>query len=81
MLLRKWDYSLHIYKPFESPSTNPVFYCADMHEKVDCANCGKTITVGNGLTSKTIHTEVGFGFIVCGECYGQEVKDERESDG
>lgn len=76
MLLRKWNYELHKYEPFESPAEVLKIYSEDMGERCDCANCGKIMTYGDGYTSRSIHNTVGFGFPVCSDCY--EVERELE---
>lgn len=73
MMLRKWDYATHEYKPYEVPDDKTfIVYSADMDLPVNCANCFKDMTYGQGYTSRTIHTEVGFGYPVCEDCYEKE---------
>lgn len=77
MMLRKWNFKTHEYEPFESPAKNVCLYSADLDAEVDCANCGKNMTYGQGLTSRTIHERMGFGYPVCDPCYEKEWEDER----
>lgn len=79
MLLRKWNFDTHEYEPFDSPAKATFTYSANMDAPVDCANCGKAMTYGEGFTSRTIHTEIGFGYPVCEDCYNTEWEAERKS--
>lgn len=79
MKLRKWNFNTHVYELFESPARILSLYSEDMVAEVDCANCGKRMTYGEGYTSRTIHTEMGLGYPVCESCYQEEHKAERES--
>jgi hypothetical protein len=36
---------------------------------VNCACCGKRLPFGECYTSREIHTGLGFGYAVCGDCY------------
>lgn len=49
-------------------------YSIDMNEKVNCASCGKEIKFGDCYTILEIHTDIGFGFAVCENCYNEEFK-------
>jgi len=67
--LRKWNYKLKEYEPyFVRDSWNVKTYSDDMSEEVSCAQCGKKIKFGKGYTSMEVHTEAGFGYIVCDKC-------------
>lgn len=74
MTLRKWNYEKREYEPYEIPNDWDVkTYSEDMDEMVTCPHCGKDFCFGDGYTSHEIHTEHGFGYTVCEECYfGQE---------
>lgn len=77
MRLRKWDYDAHEYKPFEVPGDKIiVLYSNDMNLPINCTNCFKDMTFGDGYTSRTIHNDVGFGYPVCEDCYEKEHADE-----
>ncbi len=78
MILRKWDYRAHAYRAFQSPAVKPALYSEDMELLVDCANCGKELPFGDCYTSKTIHTEIGFGYGVCEDCYAKEIKEYKK---
>lgn len=76
MILQKWNFKTHEYEPFESPAKVLSLYSEDMLAEVDCANCGKRMTYGEGYTSRTIHNHVGLGYPVCEDCYEIERKEE-----
>ena len=76
MQLRKWNYITRTYEPFEVPDDRQIsLYSEDMDARVQCAHCGRIIKYGEGYTSRTIHTAVGFGYIICEHCYEQEADD------
>ncbi len=79
MILNKWDYEKHQYEPYDSPAKHIAFRTDDMDADTDCANCGTTVKVGDCYTSQQIHTESGFGFLVCQDCYDQEVQARLEA--
>ena len=31
-------------------------------------------------TSKTIHNEIGLGYLICHDCYGEELKGEKTDE-
>ena len=76
MKLHKWNPMLHKYEDFEVPDDREIaLYMDDMDRLVQCANCGRWMRYGQGYTSRTIHTEVGFGYAVCENCYDEEYKE------
>lgn len=79
ILLQKWNFDTHQYEPFESPARVLSLYSEDMLQEVDCANCGKRMTYGDGYTSRTIHNHVGLGYPVCEDCYEKEHELEQAS--
>jgi len=81
MILNKWNYKKHIYEPYEIPDEwNCKTYSTDMEEIINCPHCGKEIKYGNTYTSKEIHTEMGFGYGVCEDCYNKEWERCKEND-
>lgn len=73
MILRKWNYLTHQYEPYKVPDDWYVTaYEADMETNVNCACCGKQITHRQSYCSLEIHTQLGFGYDVCDECYTEE---------
>ena len=79
MILQKWNYETHKYEPFESPAEVVLLYSDDMSARVDCANCGTEMHMGDSYTSRTIHNHIGLGFPVCGDCYEAEAALEEAS--
>lgn len=74
---QRWNYALRQYEPCEIPD-GAVGYIEDLSQKIPCANCGKEIVAGDGYTSMCIHTMLGFGFIVCNDCYEKEWEERRK---
>lgn len=80
MILQKWNYETHKYEEHLVPTgSRVVLYSPNMELMVDCANCLRPLKMGDTYTSKTIHSEAGFGFPVCEHCYAEERADEEES--
>lgn len=69
MILQKWNPTKHIYEPFESPAKKLILISGDMDERCDCANCWKDISFWECYTSRMIHTDMGFWYPVCTDCY------------
>lgn len=76
-MARKWDEEKREYEPYELPDGSTC-YEIDMDKAVNCARCGKKMIFGNGYTSRQIHTEMGFGYCVCGTCYSKELEELEE---
>ena len=73
MKLSKWNYKKHKYDDFEVPNNwNCLTYSDDMDKVVNCPHCGKELKFGDTYTSLEIHTNIGFGYGVCKECYQEE---------
>lgn len=53
-------------------------YTDNLDEIIVCADCGKQIRAGDTFTSRTILTDLGFGFMVCPECYENAMNQERK---
>lgn len=75
---QKWNYETRSYDDYLLPEGS-ILFTENMDELVACAQCGKTITFGKCYTSKEIHTSIGLGFPVCGDCYEEEI--DREESG
>lgn len=73
MDLRRWDYKTSSYLPHLMPAGNYKTYGEDMDEVVNCAQCGKTLLYGKAYVSMEVHTDMGFGYAVCGSCYDGEM--------
>lgn len=81
MKLRKWNYETREYDPYEVPDDwELVLTTQDMEQHVNCAQCGKDMTFGDGYTSREVHTNVGFGYPVCEQCYENERRREAEAN-
>lgn len=78
MLLNKWDYSFRKYERVELPDGNYKSYCNDMNEIINCPHCQKKLRYGDGYTSLVFHTQFGFGYCVCKECYEKELKERAK---
>ena len=82
MLLKKWNWKTREYDPYEiSDDWNVKTYSNDMDEIVNCPHCGRKVEFGDTYTSREIHTEHGFGYSVCGDCYARAWERERVSSG
>lgn len=81
MILHRWDYKTHTYQPFESPAKETAVYSEDMNRPVDCGQCGKSMTFGDGYTSREIHNDYGLGYPVCSPCYDKETERARQDRG
>lgn len=79
MILRKWNYKTKQYDQFDSPAQVTKVYSENMDERVDCAQCGKQMTYGDGYTSREVHNTVGYGYPVCEECYNDEWERDNEN--
>lgn len=81
MLIRKWNYEEHTYEPYEVPDDWKCrAYTMDLSEVVNCPHCGKELPFGETYTSMEIHTNGGFGFGVCGDCYEKEWERRKEHE-
>lgn len=72
--MRKWNYKTHRYDEYTPPIEDGRYplLVDDMAEIINCAQCGKEIVYGDGYVSMEIHTQAGFGYVVCEECYQKE---------
>ena len=82
MKLRKWNYELREYEPYEvSDEWDCKWYGTDMAEVINCCQCGKEVKFGKCYSSQEVHTAVGFGYMVCPECHEVEMKRQFEEIG
>ncbi len=73
MLLKKWNWLTQAYEDKVVPSDwNCKAFSTDMDEIIDCPHCGKRLTVGESYTSMELHTDKGFGYSICADCYEKE---------
>ena len=79
--MQKWNWETKEYEPYEVPKD---WYCPlymdNMMGIINCACCGQKMIFGIGYTSREIHSEMGFGYIVCEDCYRKEFEREREAE-
>ena len=79
-VIQKWDYSSHSYFSIPITSREPLnikTYSEDMNEIVNCCQCLKKVKFEDTYTSNEIHTDLGFGFAVCEDCYKEEWKRRK----
>ena len=74
-MAQKWDPQTAQYSPYELPEMASA-YAGKMDEVIQCASCGRKLTYDMCYTSRQIHTEMGFGYGVCENCYEKEWEDE-----
>ena len=70
MTIRKWNDKKKEYDPYEVPDEwKLILYSENMETPINCVNCGKEMTFGEGYTSQRYHTDKGFGYYECEKCY------------
>ena len=75
--MKKWNYKTLEYEEYTAPDSWKVtLYSPNIYEKINCAACGKSMIYGYGYTSRSIHDENGFGYVVCKNCHKKEMKEE-----
>lgn len=79
MKARKWNPKTREYHDYKLPE-GACLYSDDMDKEIACAQCGQKMIFGDGYTSKQIHTEHGFGYSVCGQCYEKEWREAIENE-
>ena len=68
--IKKWIKNLNKYENVAiSEAWDITAFETDMEHKYNCASCGKLIKFGDGYTSLFLHTDNGFGYIVCSDCH------------
>lgn len=72
----KWIEKEKKYVPYELPEGAST-YEDDMDKEVSCCSCGKKIKFGDCYTSRHIHTNKGFGYAECEDCYYSYLKDSQ----
>ena len=75
--LRKWNYDIHEYEPYNIPDEwDCRYFNMDMTEIINCCQCGKEVKFGKCYSSHEVHTSTGFAYMVCEECHEVEMKRE-----
>ena len=76
----KWNFRTKKYKKVDIPSECFLAFIADDYdEKVPCAECGKAQEIGSMFSSRRLHTENGIAYLVCSDCYAEEIAEEAEA--
>lgn len=79
---QKWNSYHRKYRPYVLPEDE--LKCSLLEDRMDkviaCAGCGKPVKFGESFTSLEIHTESGFGFMVCHMCIDQETERARAAE-
>ena len=74
MTIRRWDWENKRYTVEAVPSDRrATVYCDDMERVIECVTCGRRVKVGETYTSMEVHNSMGFGYMVCEECYNEEM--------
>lgn len=72
MKVNRWDFEKHKY---DIVNINPDWVVTTKGKLdwiVNCVNCGKTLLVENCYTSYQYQNSVGFGYLICEDCYNKE---------
>ena len=72
----KWNVKTNEYDIYRLPHKASA-YESDLHAIIACARCERELSYGDAYTSRQIHTEMGFGYMVCRECNKLEWNLER----
>lgn len=78
-MLRKWNYNIHEYEPYNVPDEWDCPLYADLFQTINCCKCGKKIMFGWSYSSKEVHNFIGLAYSVCEECHIEEVIREKRS--
>lgn len=72
--MKRFNRNTHSYEDYSPPVAdgNYTIYSEDMDEIVNCCQCGKEITFGEGCVSMEIYSGP-FGHIVCRQCMEKEL--------
>lgn len=74
----RWNSYTEQYEPVQIPNNWKVaLYSDNMDEQINCVNCGKPMTYGEGYTSRRYHNPAGMGYMECEECYYDQLNEER----
>ena len=81
-IAKRWNPYHGKYRPYVLPEDK--LKCSLLEDRMDkaiaCAGCGKPVKFGESFTSLEIHTESGFGFMVCPMCIDQETERARAAE-
>lgn len=80
--IQKWNFKTHKYEKFKFTKAKKrwvvVLFSEDMDLEINCVNCGKKMTYGQGYTSRQYHNHAGLGYPVCEDCYNKEWELEEK---
>lgn len=72
-MVKKYNYKTGAYEPYELPKG--ACQCAEtMDTEIACATCAQLIKFGDSYTSLRVHGEFGIAYMVCEECYAEELE-------
>jgi len=79
--MQRFNRKTHEYESFSPPvpDGNYPIYTDNMDEIVNCCQCGKEITFGEGYGSMEIYTGA-WSHVVCRECMERELDRRRKLD-
>jgi hypothetical protein len=76
----KWNFQTKEYEDYFVPKNWKVCaYIDDLNSLINCASCGKSIIAGDTYTSRQIQGVLGFGYMVCEDCYSKEREEESRA--
>lgn len=76
----KWNFKNKEYEVI-GLEDDCVCFETDMEKLVRCPGCKGLFEYGKCYTSRQFHTEQGFGYAVCEECYKKEREEKRRGEG
>lgn len=76
-LAEKYSFKTRRYYPYFLPD-GARLHSKDMKKIIECAECGRQMCFDEGYTSMTIHNYLGFGYMVCPDCYYEELRERSK---
>lgn len=77
MKVNKWNFITKKYTEVDLPDDkNITTFSPNLNDIVNCVSCFKPLTFGDSYTSRTYHTNMGFGYCICEDCYNQELASD-----
>lgn len=74
----RWNIYTEQYEPVQIPDDWKVaMYSDNLDEQINCVNCGKPMTYGEGYTSRRYHNKAGMGYMECEDCYYDQLNGEK----
>ena len=78
-ILKRWSNDTMKYEPYEIPDHWAVTTWGPQDLKINCASCGRRLTVGESYGSQEIHTKHGVAYAVCEHCHAVEMRRRAEA--